>query len=103
MQHGAVRRYLVECYVSGGNEGLEGAFTAARRAAEQVSAAGTSVRYVRSTLLPGDETCFHVFEAESRGAVDDVARRAGLVGARVAEVIEEPSKLLVARSREGER
>jgi Protein of unknown function (DUF4242) len=87
-----VHTYLVECYVPGRDERLEGTVTAARRAAEQLSAAGTSVRYVRSTLLPGDETCFHVFEAESSAAVDELARHAGLVGARIAEVIEERIK-----------
>jgi hypothetical protein len=33
---------------------------------------------VRTTLLPEDETCFHVFDATSADAVGEVGRRAGL-------------------------
>ena len=38
---------------------------------------GTQVRYVRTTFLPDDETCFHVFEAVSGEVVAEVFRRAG--------------------------
>ena len=46
--------------------------------ARQVSVDGGSVRYVDTIFLPGDETCLHLFEADSEAYVWAVARRAGL-------------------------
>ena len=39
---------------------------------------GTSVRYVSTIFLPGDETCLHVFEADSEADVLAVTRQAGI-------------------------
>ena len=39
---------------------------------------GTSVRSVRTIFLPEDETCLHLFEADSEADVRAVARRVGL-------------------------
>jgi hypothetical protein len=44
---------------------------------------------VRTTLLPEDETCFHVFDATSADAVGEVGRRAGLNWARIVPAVEE--------------
>ena len=38
---------------------------------------------MRTTFLPNDETCFHLFEAHSIELVDEVSRRAGLGHARI--------------------
>jgi hypothetical protein len=46
-------------------------------------------RYVRSTYLPGDEICFHLFEAESIEAVREVSLRASLVFDRIVEAEED--------------
>ena len=46
------------------------------------------MRYVRSIVVPGDETCFHVFEAPSQEAVEEVGRRAELPFDRVTEALE---------------
>jgi hypothetical protein len=46
------------------------------------------VRYLRTTYLPDDETCFHVFEADSAAAVEEVSRRARLGRVRVVTAIE---------------
>jgi hypothetical protein len=46
------------------------------------------VQYVRTTFLPEDETCFHVFEASSAEAVGAVSRRAGLGPARIVPAVE---------------
>ena len=46
------------------------------------------VRYVRTTFVPGDEVCFHVFEAESADDVKRVADRLGIELDRVAEARE---------------
>ena len=36
------------------------------------------IRYVRTTYLPDDETCFHLFEARTPAAVEGASRRAAL-------------------------
>ena len=49
----------------------------------QASRDGGSVRYVHTIFLPGDETCLHLFEADSEAEVRAVARRAGIDADRV--------------------
>jgi len=75
-----VPSYLVEVYVPNAED--------ARAAARQLSREGGSVRYVRMTFLPGDETCFHVFEADSEEAVAEACRRAGLGSPRIVAAVE---------------
>jgi hypothetical protein len=81
--------YLVETYASKlrVNE-ARAAGRRARAAAEQLSQEGTRVRYVRTTFLPEDETCFHVFEAASEEAVGEACRRAGIAAGRIAPAME---------------
>jgi hypothetical protein len=62
----------------------------ARRASEQLTREGTSVRFVRTVFVPEDETCFHLYEAASADAVCEAARRAGLPLERVIEAISQP-------------
>ena len=76
--------YLVESYLSAQPRLLDEARSRARRAAEL----GPGVRYVRTTFLPGDETCFHLFEAPSATALDEAARMARLGHARIVEAVE---------------
>ena len=59
-----------------------------RDAARKLSLDGISIRYVRTTLLPGDETCFHVLAADSREAVAAACRLAGLERARIVDAVE---------------
>ncbi len=81
--------YLVESYLPRSLAAdARGAAGRARAAAEQLAGDGTPVRYVRSTFLPDDETCFHVFEAPSVAAVEEVSRRAGFGGARITTAVE---------------
>jgi hypothetical protein len=40
------------------------------------------------TFLPRDETCFHLFVADSEEAVADVCRRAGLGSPRIVPALE---------------
>lgn len=49
---------------------------------------GPTVRYVRSTFVPGDEVCFHIFEADTAGDVVRVAAGLGIRLDRVAEARE---------------
>lgn len=60
----------------------------ARRAAQQLTGEGTSVRFVRSLFVPEDETCFHLYEADSATAVALAAQREGLDVGHVAEAIQ---------------
>ena len=60
----------------------------AHAAAEELAREGTRIRYVRTTFLPEDETCFHLFEAQSADAVREAGRRAGLGSIRVVEAVE---------------
>ena len=59
-----------------------------RAAALTLSREGIPVRYVRTTLLPGDETCFHVLAADSKDAVAATCRLAGLERARIVDAVE---------------
>ena len=60
----------------------------AREAASGLTLAGTPVRYVRTIFVREDETCFHVFEAASEGAVRRAASRAALPYERIVEAFE---------------
>jgi hypothetical protein len=60
--------YLVEVYVPNAED--------ARASARQLRREGGPIRYVRTTFLPADETCFHVFVADSEEAVAEACRRA---------------------------
>ena len=74
-----MNQYLVERSLPGfPPENLPGAAAAAKHAASELTAEGQEVRYVRSTYLPVDARCQCLFEAESRDAVEEVQRRAGL-------------------------
>jgi len=72
----------------------------ARRAAAETSAEGTPVSYVRSIFVPDDETCFHLFEADSPEAVEEAARRAGFVGARITRAVEAGLELVAHEDEE---
>jgi hypothetical protein len=81
--------YLVESYVP--RSLAQDAHTVGRRArgvAERLSREGVAVRHVRTTVVPDDETCFHFFEAESKEAVSEVCRRAGIGSARIVPAVE---------------
>jgi hypothetical protein len=81
--------YLVEAFLprSRAHEAAA-AGRRARRAAEQLAGEGVPVRYVRTTFLPGDETCFHVFEAGSAEAVAQLVGRAELGHVRIVPAVD---------------
>ena len=60
---------------------------AARAAADQLRCEGTPVHYVRSIFIPDDETCIHLYRADSIEAVRAAAARACLHLERIAEAI----------------
>jgi hypothetical protein len=84
-----VPTYLLETYMPGSHvHEAAAAGDRARAAAEELAREGIAVRYVRSTFLPEDETCFHVFEAGSAATVDTVSLRAALGSGRIVPVLE---------------
>jgi hypothetical protein len=86
-----MNEFLVELYVScTESNGVERRVERAQRAAVELSAAGTPVRFVRSIFVPVDETCLFLFEADSIDAVRETAHRAELAFDHVAETA--PSK-----------
>jgi hypothetical protein len=87
--------YCLELYLAGGSPAaLEESAGRARAAAESFEARGGSVRYLRSTYLPEDETCLHFFAAASGEDVAEAARQAGLTGDRITHSIDadQPSR-----------
>ena len=81
--------YLVETYVPETRPGdARAAGQRARAAANEASRTGPRIRYVRMTFLPCDETCFHVFVADTEEAVADVCRQAGLGSPRIVPALE---------------
>jgi hypothetical protein len=81
--------YIVETYVPHGRaDELDTVGRGIRDAIAALETEGVVVRYVRTTLVPEDETCFHVLEAASSAAVERVCRRAGLDRVRVVSAVE---------------
>ena len=80
-------RFAVELYVARG-AALQELERRARVAATQLASEGRDVRYVRTMFLPGDETCFHLYDAASPALVEEASRRAGITFDRVVEAVE---------------
>ena len=81
--------YLVEVYVPRScacDAGTAG--SRVRAAADALSREQVSIRYVRSTFLPDDETCFHLFHASSPAAVAELCRRLDLGQVRIVLAVE---------------
>jgi hypothetical protein len=51
----------------------------AETAAREMEREGVPVRYLRSVLVPEDETCFHHFEGPTLDAIRRASQRAGLL------------------------
>ncbi len=82
------RTYLVELYLpSLGAPALADLARRARAAALAVTLEGTAVRYIRAIYVPGDETCFVLFEAASKEAVRSASRRASIACDRIVEAL----------------
>ena len=80
--------YLIESYLPRSRSGeLPAVVDRLRRATESLTAEGVPVRHLRSTFLPGDELCLHLFAAESEATVGEASRRAAIEPARVVQAI----------------
>jgi hypothetical protein len=80
--------YLVETYSPIDPDELAAAVKRIQAVARAMSRQGVQVRHVKAILVPGDETCFHLVEAPSMAALDELIRRARLINTRVAEAVE---------------
>jgi len=81
--------FLLEIYTPGSAaSGLDRLTAQARAAAEHAAQAGLEVRHVRSFVTPGDQVCFHVFEAPSAETLTRMSELANFDHERITEVIE---------------
>jgi hypothetical protein len=83
-----VPTYVVESYLARPRaESLRETTRILRLTAEELSRAGSQVRYERCHFLAEDELCLHFFEAESAEAVAEALERAGLSCERIVETV----------------
>jgi hypothetical protein len=82
-----MRRFLIEAYTPAHSE-IDDIEDRARRAAAELSASGTPVRYMRPIFVPEDETCFYLLHAESHQAASEALRRAGVSPQRITEAVD---------------
>ena len=69
-------------------ENLGGAQKAAISMAQKMSAAGTDIRYIRSTFAPEDGRCMCLFDAATDGDVKRLNDDAGLPYSRVVPALD---------------
>jgi hypothetical protein len=83
-----VAEFLLEFYVAQTNAlAVERNEKRTRVAADELTREGSPVRFLRSIVIPEDETCFYLCEAASVDAVRQLAKRAGLPVGRVVEAV----------------
>jgi hypothetical protein len=86
-----MRKYLVERYLPGVTDGqLDEAGERLAAAAERLVDDGVDVRYVGSTFVPEEESCFCSFESAGPEAVRWACEQAGVPFARIVETREFP-------------
>jgi len=84
--------YLIEVYLPRASAHEAGSAGRRLRAAiDAFDGEDDEIRFVRTMLLPEDETCFLVIDASSRADVQRLCKRAGLSSIRVVSAIEDPS------------
>ncbi len=82
--------YLIEHYRPDlDEEELERFAQRARRAVRTLEREGKPLRFVRSLIVPGDESCLSVVEAASEQLVNEAYTRAGIPFERIS-----PSRVL---------
>ena len=74
--------FIVESY------GAESAVADQRTRAAEAAELGAEIRYIRTTIVPGDQTLLHLFEAASPDALRGAVALAGLDCDRIVEVVE---------------
>ena len=82
--------YLVETYQpTSPSDDVQRAAGRLQDAVEDLVRQGVAIRYLRATVVPDDEACFHLVEASDVASVEEACRRAGLDWARVVAAIED--------------
>ena len=80
--------YVVERYLPGLDQRqLVGLLGKLGKVTDDLRREGTRVRYLGSTIVPGDEACFCQFEGDSEAAVAEANERAGVPFARIVAAI----------------
>jgi hypothetical protein len=74
--------YIVESYAA------DDVVADQRDRAELAAGRGTGISYIRTTVLPGDQTLLHLFEAPSPDALREAIAIAALDCDRIVEVFE---------------
>ena len=74
--------YLVESYATDSVVGDQ------RVRAAHAAAIGSGITYIRTTVVPGDQTVLHLFEAASSEALQGAVEVAALDWDRIVEVVE---------------
>jgi hypothetical protein len=91
--------YLVERYLPGAtDDDVAAAADRVAAASERITTEGTPVRYLGTTFIPADETCFCEFEARSRDTVAWANERANVPFARILAAAHFPTRKARRRS-----
>jgi hypothetical protein len=81
-----VKKYMVERYLPGVTAGqLTEASARLAAAARELAVDGVGVRYLGSTFVPEEESCFCRFESADEDAVRRTCEHAGIAFARIVE------------------
>ena len=81
-----VKKFMVERYLPGITTGqLDASSARLTAAARELAADGVGVRYLGSTFVPEEESCFSRFEGADGDAVRIACERAGIAFARIVE------------------
>jgi uncharacterized protein DUF4242 len=81
-----VATFVIETYLSRARSAdLDRAADDLRAAAARARATDPTVRHVRSYFVADDEIAYHVVEASSAAAVEELGRAAGLTADRIVE------------------
>ena len=84
--------YVVERYLPGLDQRtLVPLLEKLGRATQELRTEGTHVRYLGSTIVPGDEACFCQFEGASEAAVAEANERAGVPFDRIVAAVAVPA------------
>jgi hypothetical protein len=85
--------YVVERYLPGLDQRqLVGLLGKLGKVTDDLRREGTRVRYLGSTIVPGDEACFCQFEGASVAAVAEANTRAGVPFDRIVEAVTVPAR-----------
>jgi hypothetical protein len=80
----STRVFLVEAYAAASSEVDSLSAAAGRVGGGSVGA--RAIRHIRSILVPEDETCLHLYEAESAESLADAIKVAAMRAERIVEV-----------------